>query len=184
MADPSPADTDDGAKTATAGEGQEPAGDEKPAAEERRGKTYSESYVQQLRREAAETRNKLAEAEEKLQERDDADKTELQKALDRAAKAESERAALETFRDRVEVGAEHGLDAEVSAKFLTGATREEIELRAEELGKLLAERNAKPTAGFDGGARPRAPDPTTPEEAHNEFLLRAMGKTPGGRASR
>jgi hypothetical protein len=64
-----------------------------------------------------------------------------------------------------------------AAAFLTGSTREEIELRAEELGKLLAERAPqKPASGFDGGARQRVPEAQSPEQVHDDLLLRALGR--------
>ena len=61
-----------------------------------------------------------------------------------------------------------------AAAFLSGTTREEIELRAEELGSLLGDR--RPAAGFDGGARQLAPEKKSPEQEHNELLLRSMGR--------
>src|SRR5262245_36751800 len=160
-------------------EGQEPGGEGEPDAQEGQGRTYTEAYVKQLRREAAGLRTKLVDAEERLQEREDADKSELERATERATAAEQRAADAETRLVRFEVAAEHGLDLD-AAKFLTGSTREEIELRAEELGKLLD--TAKPTpGGFDGGARKPAPAKGTPEEEHNRLLLEALGR--GGRAS-
>jgi hypothetical protein len=42
--------------------------------------------------------------------------------------------------------------------------------------KLLKDK-AKPTAGFDGGARQPAKEKKPPEQEHNELLLRAMGRS-------
>jgi hypothetical protein len=62
-----------------------------------------------------------------------------------------------------------------AAAFLTGTTREEIELRAEELGKLLTEKGRPPAGSFDGGARSPVPEIKSPEEAHQDLLRQALG---------
>ena len=62
-----------------------------------------------------------------------------------------------------------------AATFLTGSSREELELRAEELAKLLADKGRPVSAGFDGGARQPVPETRTPEEAHNDLLLKSLG---------
>jgi hypothetical protein len=181
MADPSPAAEAEGQEPA-APEGQEPTPEgNDPKAEPEEGKdpkTYPESYVRQLRREAAGTRNRLAEAEEKLQEFADRDKSEHEKLTAKLTAAEKRAGDAETRLLRYEVAAERGLDAK-AASFLTGTTREELELRAEELSSLLADRTkGKPAAGFDGGVREPAPTKGPPEQEHNDFLLRAMGRAP------
>ena len=171
---PAAADEQPG-KSPDAGEGKSPDGEQQPAAEEPQGRTYSEAYVKQLRNEAAKHRNRIEELEESIQERADADKTELEKLNDRAASAEKKAEDASTRLLRYEVASEHGLDMSAAA-FLTGATREEIELRAEELGKLLQDKAKPTTAGFDGGARTTAQEKKSPEEEHNDFLLRTLGR--------
>jgi hypothetical protein len=51
---------------------------------------------------------------------------------------------------------------------------------AEALASLLEEKAGAKSGGggFDGGARERAAESRTPVEAHNDFLLRALGRTP------
>jgi hypothetical protein len=180
MADPSPTDADAGQEPA-ADEGQEPTGEKQPDAPDgEKGRSYSEAYVKQLRREASGYRTKLAELEERLSEHEDEKKSEHERLTEKLAATESRASDAEVKLLRYEVAAEQGLDMQAAA-FLTGSTREEIELRADELAKLLKDK-AKPTAGgFDGGARPKTPDTRSPEEAHNEFLTRALGRQ--GRAS-
>ena len=178
MADPSPTDTPEGQKPEVV-EGQEPAGEQAPEGQEPESRVYSESYVKQLRREASGYRTKLGELEERLTTYEDEKKSESERLAERVTATEQRAHEAETRLLRYEVATEQGLDLQAAA-FLTGSTREEIELRAEELAKLLSEKG-KPTAGgFDGGARPRAPDTRTPEEAHNEFLARALGRQAGG----
>jgi hypothetical protein len=159
-------------------EGQEPASNGEPTPQEGEGRTYAESYVKQLRRENAASRSRLSELEERLQEFEDRDKSELELAEGRATTAEKALADERSYRMRVEVATEKGLSLEAT-KFLTGSTREEIELRAEELAALLADSGRPPTAGFDGGARTPVPELKTPEEAHNELLLRSLGRGRG-----
>lgn len=176
MADPSPDAVEPG-PVPELGEGQAPDGVDEPDAQEGQGRTYTEAYVRQLRREAAGLRTRLSELEEKVQEREQADKSEYERLTERVTAAESRAEQADAFKLRVEVAVEHGLDL-AAVKFLTGTTREEIELHAEELAALLKDK-AKPTAaGFDGGARQPAPTQGTPEEEHNRFLLEAMGRLP------
>jgi hypothetical protein len=179
MADPSPDDTADAGKTPTDGEGQEPeAGDDKDKPEGKgESKSYPESYVRQLRREAAASRNRLAEVEEKLQEFEERDKTDQEKLSSRVEAAEKRAADAETKALRYEVAAERGLDP-AAASFLTGTTREELELRAEELERLLGDQAKDKPADFHRGARQPVPEKGPPEKEHNEFLLRAMGRQP------
>jgi hypothetical protein len=183
MAEPSPAEAPEGQEPDGA-EGQEPDGNGDPdSGQEPQGRTYTEAYVKQLRREAASLRNRLSDVEERLQVRDDADKTEQERLTERATAAEARAQEAEMRLLRLEVAAERGLDAK-AIQFLTGSTREEIELRAEELGELLKDKPSRATAGFDGGARGTpAPPKGTPEQEHNDFLLRAMGRPPTSRGS-
>jgi hypothetical protein len=178
MADPSPTDVDAPAEPA-ADEGTKPdqenvdstAGQEPPEP-----KTYSEPYVKTLRREASGYRTRLAELEQKLQEFEDRDKSEQEKLVEKTTAAEARAVEAETKLLRYEIAHEHGLDM-AAAGFLTGTTREEMEHRAAELVKLLKEKG-KQSAGFDGGARQPVPEKGPPEQEHNEFLLRALGRSP------
>jgi hypothetical protein len=184
MPDASPADAELEGQEPELDEGQEPELVDEPDDTKSKGRTYDEAYVRQLRRENATVRTRATEAEAKLAEREDADKTEVERLTDRAAAAEravedaEQRAAdAELKLLRFEVAAEAGLDP-AAVQFLTGSSREELEHRADELAKLLTEKG-KPTAGgFDGGARGTAPDKGTPEQEHNRLLLEALGRSP------
>jgi len=178
MAEPSPADVEAEGQTPEADEGQKPdaAPEETPEP-----KQYPESYVRQLRAESGINRKKIAELEGKLQEIEDADKSENERLLAKLTSAESRASSAEAALLRYEVATERGLDIKAAA-FLTGSTREEMELRAEELASLLAEQTppASTTAAglFGGGARTPAPTKGPPEEEHNAFLMRALGRVP------
>jgi hypothetical protein len=179
MADPSPAAAEAEGKTPDAGEGQAPetGHDGTDSQEEKEPKTYPESYVRQLRREAAAGRNRQSELEEKLQEYEQRDKSEQERLSERLSAAEKRAADAESRALRFEIAAERGLDLS-AASFLSGSTREEMELRAEELERLLGENKGKPAAGFDGGARQPVKEKGPPEREHNDFLLKAMGRQP------
>ena len=99
----------------------------------------------------------------------------MQRLTEKVQGAERRAAESETRLLRYQIATEHGLGMEAAA-FLSGASREEIELRAEELSKLLADKGRPATTGFDGGARQPVPEPQTPEQAHNELLLRSLGR--------
>lgn len=140
------------------------------------GKTFDETYVKALRRESAQARTKLNEAETRLRALEDKDKSELQRLSERAADNERRATDAELRLTRFEVAADRGLEA-TAAQFLTGANREEIEARADELAALL-EAKSKPSEppNFDGGAR-TTPDPSqTPGQAHNDWLMQALGR--------
>ena len=72
------------------------------------------------------------DAAKKLQDIEDANKTETQKLQDKAAEADKRAAEAETRALRLEVASEKGLTAKQAAR-LVGATKEELEADADEL---------------------------------------------------
>lgn len=175
MPEASPADAPTG-REPEGREGQEPDAGSADAPQEGHGRTYDETYVRQIRREAHGLRSRLSEVEEQLKERTDADKSEQEKLVERATAAEQRAHDAETRLLRFEVAAERKLDP-AAVQFLSGSTREEIEHRAEELAKLLADRDAsQPVVSFDGGARPIPVEKGTPEQEHNKLLMEALGR--------
>lgn len=160
----------------TSTEGQEPGVDQvEPEGQEPR-QPRDEATVKQLRREAAQSRARAKEAETKLQELLDANKSESERLADAKAQAEVRATQAELKLMRYEVAAAHGLELRAAA-FLTGENLEELEASADELTKLLAEQ-AKPapatTPSFDGGARLTPAETKSPEEAHNDLVIRAI----------
>lgn len=138
------------------------------------GKTFDEAYVRSLRKEAADNRKALEAATARLQELEDRDKSETEKLAARAAESEARAVEAEARLLRLEVAAERNMKAS-AVPLLHGSTREEIEASADQLS-AFAQDNAKPATGFDGGAR-KTPDETKPpEQAHNDFLLQALGR--------
>ena len=117
----------------------------------RRGRSEQTNQVQRLVDERAAA---VRERDDAFRERDDA-RVEL---------------------DRFKIAAEKGLTLEWADR-LHGATPDELREDAE---RLIAQLNPGPpsarTAGFDGGARQSMPQAMTPEAAHNDLLLKAMGR--------
>ncbi len=113
--------------------------------------TFPREYVEQLRREAAGYRTRL-------QEIDDASKSELEKAQERSGTLETEVSTL--VRENVALKA--GLPADF-AKRLSGSTREELEADAVELAKQF-KTDARPP-DWDGGPRGGAAPPALSDDA-------------------
>ena len=79
---------------------------------------------------------------------------------------------------RYQVAADKGISLKQAGR-LHGGTRDEIEEDAE---VFIRELNPGPPvagrSGFDGGARQPMPTPMSPEVAHNDLLLKALGRKP------
>lgn len=112
-------------------------------------KTYDEAYVRKLRREAAQHRTEANTAKQKLQEIEDADKSETQREREAREAAEKRATEAEAKVLRADVAADKGVPAKL-AKFLTGSTKEELEASADE---LLAELGDNRRTRLDGGVR-------------------------------
>lgn len=156
----------------TPAEGSTPEATPEPKPE---SKTFDEAYVKELRAEAAKWRTQAKQSSEEAEELKERDKSELEKALSKAAKAEKAKAEAEVALTRYQVAAEKNVPAD-ALDLLTGDSREELEAKADKLLELTKARTPEPD--FDGGAREPAPDPKTPEEAHNDTFLEALGLKP------
>ena len=100
-----------------------------------------------------------ADAATRLQEFEDRDKTEAQKAIERAEAAERRAAEVEARALRLEVAAEKGLTP-AQAKRLVGDTREALEADADELLETFKPAAEQATAqSLDLGTRSAAPLP-------------------------
>ncbi len=106
----------------------------------------------------------------KLEEIENANASELEKAQKKAA--EAERIANESTAKLLRF--EVANDLEVPAKLvplLTATDREGLEAQA----NLILENAKTATPNFDGGAREPAEEELSPEEAHNKLFLKAVG---------
>jgi hypothetical protein len=153
-------------------EGQEPTPATEPNEPQAGGKTFDEGYVKQLRAEAAQHRREAQEAKQRAQELEERDQSEVEKATTKAAKAERERDEAKAALLRYEVAAEKQVPAE-AVDLLVGNTREELEAKADRLLELVKARETTPD--FDGGTRDPAPEPKTPDQAHNELAAALFG---------
>ena len=164
---------------ADAGEGPKPEPTTKPAPakpDEGAAKVPDEAYVKSLRKEAAGYRKQLDEANARLKALEDRDKSELERASEKAAASERRAVEAEAQLVRVEVAASRNMPA-TAVPLLTGTTREEIEATADAL-QAFAKANEKAPPSFDGGARQTPEATQSPEAAHNDFLLKALGLKP------
>ena len=101
-------------------------------AQEAAPETFDRDYVAKLRAESAKYRTEAkanAKAAEKLAAIEEASKSELDKAAERATAAEARAANAEAQLVRKDIAASKGLKPE-AAEFLTGSTPEEIEASA------------------------------------------------------
>ena len=162
------ADAPEGEKPATpeAKEGEKPQGDEP--------KTFDADYVKTLRSEAASNRKRAQDAEARIEELSEQDKSELEKLTGKLSKAESKAQEAEGRLLRFQVAAEKQVPAD-ALDLLTGSTREELEARADKILNLVKSPNTEQTPDFDGGARETAPEPKSASEAHNDLAMQLLG---------
>lgn len=96
--------------------------------------------INRANREAKALRDRLEEAEKRLKDADEADKSELQKLTDRVTAAEARAQEAEARALRAEIAAEKGLTAS-QAKRLVGSNRDELEADADELLEAFGSKN-------------------------------------------
>ena len=134
---------------------------------------WARESITKANREAAGYRTQLRELEplaQKAREADEATKSEVQKAADRAAAAEKKAEEAEARALRLEVAASKGLNAKQAAR-LVGATREELEADADELladftpGGGGEAAPSRPTERLTGGGRPSTEGPIETDPA-------------------
>lgn len=138
-------------------------------------KVFDEGYVKKLRAEAAKYRTEAQEAKAKAQEYEDAQKSELERAQDKLTQIETAKAEAEARLLRYEVAREKNIQGNLM-DLLTGTSKEELEAQADLILENVKPAEA-PQATFDGGPRVPAPEPKTPDQAHNELIVGLLGKT-------
>lgn len=137
--------------------------------------TFDKEYVSSLRSEAAKWRTEAQQRQERLDELEERDKSELEKAQAKATKLEQAKAEAEVRLLRFEVATDKQLPKELIPR-LRGNSREELEADAEELLTLVKSRSdTDTTPDFDGGPREPAPEPKSPEDQHNDDVLKLLG---------
>jgi hypothetical protein len=134
----------------------------------------TQEEIRRLRRENARHRTAAQEANLKVKQYEDADKSELQRITDRATQAEQKANAAEARLLRYEVAASKKVPPEWVHR-LVGGTREELEADADELLKSLRPDGREPAGGnpdFGAGARQAAP---AGENDMSTLMRRAAG---------
>lgn len=149
------------AQETTANAGNTPnteAGAQNPAMEGSEPKTFTQEQVNALvgnarthERSKYPNYDQYKAAFEELEKIREGEKSDLQKAIERAEKAEGERNALQAEKDRNSWAQEVSKATGVPADVLRGATKEEMEAHAESL-KPHFSGNAAPVVNSDGFA--------------------------------
>lgn len=113
--------------------------------------------------------------EKRIQEIEDAQKSEIEKAMGRAATAETEAAKKATEVLRLRTALKHNISDEDADLFLTGSTAEQLEQQAARLA-ALRQTQAPPATG---GTRPvealqPGASPTTPQISLDDQIAELM----------
>jgi hypothetical protein len=135
-------------------------------------KTFDADYVKTLRSEAAGWRVKAQQNAEKLEEYEEAQKSEIEKAQSKAEKEAARAAEAQAKLTRYEVAQEKNVPAEL-IPLLSGSDRETLEGQADLIVKH-ASNEPTPAPEFDGGAREPAED-SDPAAAHDQSVLGLLG---------
>lgn len=123
------------------------------------------------------------EATARIEEHEEAQKTELEKAQSKASKLEQRATTAETKLLRYEVASDKKVPAE-AVDLLNGSTKEELEASADKILSLVKtdeatppkkEEEPTPPPSFDGGAREAAPEAQDPATAHNKLVVDLFG---------
>lgn len=177
----------DGEQDAKAGEENgkaKPSGKDSGKQDDQLGNAGKQALIQerQARREAE---KQLKALNERLAKFEDRDKTELQKALERAEAAEKAQGSMRVANARLMAAAVHNIPPDL-IDLLGDGTDEEIEGRA----KLLAEKLAtaapdpaeekpapkpkprRPVESLTPGAKPAGEKPTNPNDLFRSFLAK------------
>jgi hypothetical protein len=137
---------------------------------QQQARTFDESYVKQLRGEAAGHRTKVGELEARLKEFEDRDKSDLEKATGERDSLKAERDSLQSQVAKFQIAAKAGLPVE-HAHRISGSTDKEMEEDAKKLAAAFGGGNGT-SGGFDGGARGGGDQPLTMDQQ----IRRAAGR--------
>lgn len=107
----------------------------------------------------------------RLAEIEEQNKSDVQKATDRAAAAEAKATAAEGKALRMQIAVKHGISEENAALFLTGTDEASLNQQAERLAELNKGRSTTSnTVTGEGG------NPTATKDAKRAFLHRITGQ--------
>lgn len=122
--------------------------------------------------------DELKAAKGRLDEIEESNRTEVEKAQGKLTKAEERAAAAEAKLARFEVAKDKSVPA-AAVDFLQGNTREELEASADKLLELVKKEEGGDTPpDFNGGPREPAPENKTPDQAHAELVTKLFTGQP------
>lgn len=131
-----------------------------------------EKALEAWKQRAKDAEKAAREAQQRVQQYEDANKSELEKLAGKLTKAEQAKADAEARLLRYEVATEKQIPAD-AMDLLTGSTREELEAKADKLLTFVKKPEATPE--FDGGARDPAPAPKSADQEHNDLVTQLFG---------
>lgn len=146
----------------------QPEAEPAPEAPAQRAPEDYEAEIARLRKEAAGWRTKLREVEPKAKaydEVEEAKKSEVQRATERATAAEQALADRETELNRLLAATMHGLTDETDISLIGSGTREEMDARAAHIAQLRKSvastppPSDRPVESLRPGASPAPPSP-------------------------
>lgn len=149
---------------------KEPRNEDKPLGE------AGEKALDAFKQRAKEAEKRAKELETQVSQFEERDKSETEKLTGKLSKAEQRAEKAEAQLLRFEVAKEKEVPAE-AVDLLSGSSREELEASADKILALVKSRpENNETPNFDGGPRDVAPEPKSPEEAHNDFAMKLLGR--------
>lgn len=133
------------------------------------------AQLERMKRALSKANREAASHRKRLSEFEDRDKTDQQRATERAAEAEKRAQLAETKLMRLEVAARKGLPAELAAR-LQGDTEEDLEADADALAKLIGDKGEKKPTGRRDPDQGRGNGRADSEDHDmNDWLRRAAG---------
>lgn len=183
MSDEAP-DTTEGQGGSSTPSGETPAANEfKPITTRAEMDAFLKDRVARAERKATEKYadyKDLKAKADRLDEIEQANLSELEKANGRTAAAESERDAAKQAASRIRKAVQYGLSMEIADEFLTGADEETLDAQAKRLSDLMAEKaNAEADRKKNNPIVPKegtsTKTGTTTEEDELEFARNFFG---------
>ena len=138
-------------------EGQDPTPPTDPTPPAEPAPTETVDFWKQKAREQEKRAKANADAAKRLEEIEAANKSEIEKATDKAATAEQRAATAEAEALRLRVAVKHGISLEDADLFLTGTDEETLTKQAERLTERVTDRKKNGNVVPKEGTTPRDP---------------------------
>ena len=129
------------------------------------------AILEKERKERRDAERRAKAAERKAQEYEDRDKSAEEQAIARAERAEKRAEEAEKRNIRVQVALEKGVPADLMDFLPDSTDRSVVEAKAD---VLMARMKPNTATDFDSGVRETQPENKTPEQQHQETLMRML----------